>query len=89
MSWTQDGITALELSQYHDSTMSVDCTALVRKHYHGNYKYELVQPHASTALGGDQGLLTGIFSLPQSPFLFYKKALKEGWKRSWFVGLCV
>ena len=30
-----------------------------------------------------------IFSLPQSPFLFYKKALKEGWKRSWFVGLCV
>ena len=30
-----------------------------------------------------------IFSLPQSPFLFYKKVLKEGWKISWFVGLCV
>ena len=63
MSWTQDGITALELSQYHDSTMSVDCTALVRKHYHGNYKYELVQPHASTALGGDQVLSDRVYLL--------------------------
>ena len=30
-----------------------------------------------------------IFFPPQSPFLFYKKSLKEGWKISWFVGLCV
>ena len=32
---------------------------------------------------------TPIFSLPQSSFSFYKKALKEGWKRSWFVGFRV